>query len=529
MKARAWRSSPRALAIAFASGKQWEWKDKVEHNGPVALGLVASYDYAVDGLGQRTGVVTGGSSFGSGQKADWTWDYNMAGEVTSGQHLNTAANSRNYSYDGIGNRKTSQNGSATPEAYATSATNRYDTRYTDTNGNGTFDSGEPVIASPAYDADGNMTADGISGAAGRKFVWDAENRLTEVWDNAPTSRKLARYTYDYRSRRVIVETTSDAPQGATKLAYAYDGWNVIAEYNLLSSTPTAPVKRHDWGLDMSGSLQGAGGVGGLLRTTIASNQHHVLCDGNGNVTDLRSVADGSISAHYEYDPFGTVLLATGSAAATNSCRFSSKNQDEETGFNYYGYRFYSARLGRWLNEDPIGELGGVNLFGILSNRTTTEFDYLGLSDSVGAYDSNDHEAEGSWFRRHFIADTDNLKRTAERTCSTTVGIRSLSDILSFLKKRKSEGRSTGTLRIEDHGAPGQQQIGESMMDPNDPLLPEIGKLVERIDLGGCRVAKGPEGEAYLKRLKAAFGKPVAGSPHYQLHTPFGRVSSLRSR
>jgi RHS repeat-associated protein len=43
-------------------------------------------------------------------------------------------------------------------------------------------------------------------------------------------------------------------------------------------------------------------------------------------------------------------------------RFSTKYFDDDTGLYYYGYRYYSPRLGRWISRDPIEERGGVNLY-----------------------------------------------------------------------------------------------------------------------------------------------------------------------
>jgi len=52
-------------------------------------------------------------------------------------------------------------------------------------------------------------------------------------------------------------------------------------------------------------------------------------------------------------PFGEVLRATAPMAKVNPFRFSTKYQDDETDLLYYGYRYYSAGTGRWLNHDPL--------------------------------------------------------------------------------------------------------------------------------------------------------------------------------
>lgn len=96
---------------------------------------------------------------------------------------------------------------------------------------------------------------------------------------------------------------------------------------------------------------------------------------------LLNATSGTLEATYEYDPFGRTLRATGTAAASNPFRLSTKFTDEETGLCYYGYRYYDAVLGRWLGRDPIEEEGGVNLYGVVGNDTINCIDLWGLVDS----------------------------------------------------------------------------------------------------------------------------------------------------
>jgi hypothetical protein len=80
-------------------------------------------------------------------------------------------------------------------------------------------------------------------------------------------------------------------------------------------------------VDLSGTLQGAGGVGGLLaRTDNTGNTAYYHSDGNGNVTMLVD-GSGNLLAKYLYDSFGNTLGMWGPLAATNTYRFSSKEVD----------------------------------------------------------------------------------------------------------------------------------------------------------------------------------------------------------
>ncbi len=53
-----------------------------------------------------------------------------------------------------------------------------------------------------------------------------------------------------------------------------------------------------------------------------------------------------------------------------------------TGMRYYGYRYYNPEIGRWVNRDPIGELGGLNLFGTARNNLQNRIDILGQNCSI---------------------------------------------------------------------------------------------------------------------------------------------------
>ncbi|MES2308379.1 MAG: RHS repeat-associated core domain-containing protein [Verrucomicrobiota bacterium] len=74
-------------------------------------------------------------------------------------------------------------------------------------------------------------------------------------------------------------------------------------------------------------------------------------------------------------PFGELIRSSGTAPCNFG--FSTKYRDSETGLHYYGYRYYSSGLGRWLGRDPIEEQGGLNLYGMVGNDEVNQADYLG--------------------------------------------------------------------------------------------------------------------------------------------------------
>lgn len=127
-------------------------------------------------------------------------------------------------------------------------------------------------------------------------------------------------------------------------------------------------------------MQGAGGVGGLLSVTSHSallTSHFPAYDGNGNVSEYLA-SSGSISAHFEYDPFGNTVVNTDTSNQF-AYRFSTKPLDQTTGLCYYGYRYYDSVTGRWPSRDLIQEKGGLNLYGFVANDGLRKTDYLGLA------------------------------------------------------------------------------------------------------------------------------------------------------
>ena len=77
-------------------------------------------------------------------------------------------------------------------------------------------------------------------------------------------------------------------------------------------------------------------------------------------------------------PSGKSFGHHGPLAKANLVRFSTKCQDDESGFCYHGYRYYDPNTGRWLGRDPSEEDGGCNLYTMCANEVTDFVDSLGL-------------------------------------------------------------------------------------------------------------------------------------------------------
>lgn len=328
----------------------------------VGINDISKYDYIVNQIGQGEGVAA--SSDVLSALPTWEWAYDSLGQLTRADS-SVDTSDRSYEYDAIGNRKKSSDSLALPatDNYTSNSLNQY----TAVQSGGTS-------VSPGYDQDGNMNAGKLPAgpSANGTLVWDAENRLIQVKNAAGTT--IEANTFDSQNRKI-----STTVNGVTTL-YIYNIWNCIAEYSGNGGVLPILDKIRLWGVDLSGSMQGGGGVGGLLSETHISNSqsliYYPLYDGNGNISEYLD-ANGAIACHLEYDPFGNTLADT-DMSSQFAYRFSTKPLDHKTGLYYYGHRYYDPLTGRWLSRDPKGESGGVAILAMCKNDCVNSFDVLGL-------------------------------------------------------------------------------------------------------------------------------------------------------
>jgi RHS repeat-associated protein len=325
-----------------------------------------SFQYQYNDANQRTRNTEANGDY-------WSYQYDTLGQVSSGKKYTSGGSPISgrqfeYDFDDIANRDyTVADGTTTD--YTANLLNQYTTRVT----GGTTETFQ-------HDEDGNLQSDSLW-----VYTWDGENRIVNMQSQASVpdaSKRKLQFEYDYLGRRIgkkvyLWSGGGYSPTPSVYLKFVYDDWNLLAELDANSNL----VRSYMWGLDLSGSEQGAGGVGGLLLFIDHSSpatRHFVAYDGNGNVMALVNAADGTVSAQYEYSPFGETLSLSGSVASANPFRFSTKYMDSESGFLYYGYRYYNPSTGNWLSRELLGELGGANLYAFARNNPIGLIDLLGF-------------------------------------------------------------------------------------------------------------------------------------------------------
>ncbi|MCK9305725.1 MAG: hypothetical protein M0P27_10065, partial [Bacteroidales bacterium] len=345
-----------------------------------SFSVVSSFNYSNDSTGKRTKRI---DNYNSSTVTN-TFDYNIRDEVT-----NAVMNSDEHSivYDDIGNREQS-----TVDSDQLSVTNSYTAN--NLNQYTSVSSGGSALAI-THDSDGNMTWDGQKW----HHTYDGENRLIfskpDYWDTT-NGACMFEYGYNYKNMRVekVKKQLSGREVGypmnpqadpgtwnpVETRKYVWDGWNIIAEITIDHVNSATNVSYYTWGLDLSGTLQGAGGVGGLLSDTKVlsseTNTYFAVGDANGNVTEyIDSI--GATVAHGEHNAFGETKLS-GSMKDQFTYWFSTKPFDPDTGFVVYQRRYYEPILCLWLSRDPIGIKGGLNEVRFIDNNAVNAIDKYGL-------------------------------------------------------------------------------------------------------------------------------------------------------
>ena len=205
-----------------------------------------------------------------------------------------------------------------------------------------------------------------------------------------------------------------APASVTLSAAANDSDGSIAAvefYNgstLIASVGTAPYT-HTWSnvplgnysvraraVDNQGAVTYSSTIAVNVNAVVASGVYYVYAD---HLNTPRVIADGSNKVVWRWDsgPFGADAAnedpdGDGQKFRYN-LRFPGQYYDRETGLHYNYFRDYEPGTGRYVQVDPIGLRGGINLYAYVDGNPISKIDPLGLT---GATDTWSAGASGSW-------------------------------------------------------------------------------------------------------------------------------------
>lgn len=337
---------------------------KIDYLRPGSANYPAKTDYSYDILGRP---VTKKDYFNApAPDLTHTYAYDDRNELVS--DAMSRGGTYSYSYDNIGNRKTSLEGTdSLPTTYVANRVNQY----TD------ITEGEEVPFVPNYDADGNQTK--LRTATGE---WEASyNALNQAVNFIQGDRRIE-CVYDYLNRRVE-KSVYEGESLMSRKRFIYHGYLQIAELDateVLESVVPVLRKTYLWDpLEPVATRILAMGV--FDETGVYVEDLYYTHDALKNTTALFGIKAGR-RALYEYGPYGSAVKMEGNAAELNPFRFSSEYADDELGLVYYNYRYYNPQNGRWISRDPMTEKESCLLYGYVNNMPTLYSDELGLACTI---------------------------------------------------------------------------------------------------------------------------------------------------
>jgi RHS repeat-associated protein len=265
---------------------------------------LADFQYQFNAVNNITQIIDNGGTH--------NYSYDALDRLTAATHPNQPNES--YTYDDVGNRTASHQGSS----YTYQAFNHL------TSANGT---------TFCYDTNGNEISK--SDASGSwTYGWDYENKLKQA---ALSGGVVIYYNYDALGRRVQRLSTVN---GVTK--FVYDRFDVIRDL--------------DGSVNTASDYLNAPTIDSKLLQIQGGNGLYFISDHVGTTRSLADV-NGTITSNIRYDSFGNVINSSGATRYT----YTGREIDLDIGLMYYRARWYSSQTGRFISEDPIGLDGGINM------------------------------------------------------------------------------------------------------------------------------------------------------------------------
>jgi len=297
--------------------------------------------------GEQLQQVTFAPNVGMTNLAQFTYTYNADQLVTS---LATALTTTDYFYDAANRLTSAVPGTGTSNSYQydyasnltaiTSGSSTQPYSYTSTN----------EITSESYDANGSPTVVGSV-----TYKWDGDNRLVRYTN--PSTNTSSSFVYDGLSRLVrVVDANTQTGTITADHSYLWCGANrCLAHDNLMGGAVSTQY------FAQGEILSGTG--------------YYYVTDQLGSIQQLVS-ASGTIVTQYAYDPYGNQSTVVGGTVASD-LGYAGYFNHAASGLNFTRNRAYDPVHARWINRDPIGEAGGINLYAYVGGNPLTYRDPSG--------------------------------------------------------------------------------------------------------------------------------------------------------
>jgi RHS repeat-associated protein len=219
-----------------------------------------------------------------------------------------------------------------------------------------------------YDLNGNITSE-----TGWAYIYDLSNQLIRVLQGG---NQVGEYTFNGAGQRIKKVTQTETR------VFHYDLWgHLIAETNQSGQMIAEYVYLGDQLLTM-------------IKPGEAAYYFH---NDHLGTPQVLTDATGTVAWKAIYTPFGEAVVSI--VTVENPFRFPGQYYDVETGLHYNYFRYYNPPIGRYITPDPIGLLGGINLFLYVQANPVNLVDPLGLKWVFFGWDVETHETMWTKYRR----------------------------------------------------------------------------------------------------------------------------------
>ena len=244
-----------------------------------------------------------------------------------------------------------------------------------------------------YDALGNLIYRQLPDGENQYYQYDLENQLVRAEIKKPVGNtEIWTYAYDPFGRRLSKERQDKLAWTSTdpkRTHFVWDGSRLLQEYTYKGSY-TYLYTDQDSYEPLAQIFDNA-----------KDSKQYLAYFHNDQISIPREMTDihGNLLWYGEYTAWGR--LKKDERVYKNAHQpFRLQNQyfDEETGLHYNLMRYYEPEAGRFVNQDPIGLLGGDNLYAFAPS-TQAWVDPLGLANlfdigTYGSLNSSTHVGDG---------------------------------------------------------------------------------------------------------------------------------------
>lgn len=299
--------------------------------------VISRFDYVQDALGRIH--TWNQQQSGNALSDDWAIGYDTADQLSDLTVTDSGSNetTSGWTYDPAGNRLTETIGNTTEEFHY----------------NGLNQLIETSVDYPEME-----------------FEWDAENRLISITQGSRRSE----FEYDGMGRRIRIRETEDNLT-VSDHTYLWCGMEICEERDEAGST----VRKRFFS-------RGMVDASGTAAVTYLYGLDHL-----GSIRDLISF-DGAIAESISYDAWGGANHSNATQVSTFT--YTGHFAHLPSGLVLAPFRAYDPEIGRWISRDPIGEMGGRNLYGYVLSKPLTHTDPLGLVDIAVGFGANFSAGDG---------------------------------------------------------------------------------------------------------------------------------------